>query len=211
MNYNSMGLTLDGPPTIGSLLGTVGRKSLLDNISEAFGSRGFFGSAADILRDQHITFHRQVIAPMYRISTAAQQLMQNILRPDQIRPFLVEEDLYAVPESMQLGMVMYAPVRKLLEEGKISGFGYNPELLPEEDLIGRLLENMSTSDAYANVVENKGDLVLTGTYYSDDPNFSADELDCFESMRDMVDRTLAHTDKDPTSYPNDRGQGTTTE
>ena len=203
--YDTMSLRLDTAPTMGSLLGTVGKKSLIDSINNELGSQGFFGSAADMFSAYRSSFDDYIIKPMIRVSETAMKMVSNFIHPDAIKFIIREEDLYVIPECMQLPILTYAPVRKLFEKGKIHGFGLNPEWLPEEDTVGRLLDNFNEPDCLANIEKNNGDLVLQSTTYSDDPDYSEDELDMFEGTRKFIDIFLKESEMDPTNYPEIRG------
>ena len=199
-------LALDAIPSAGALFGTVGRRNVMDAINNALGSSGFFGSAADIFAPYRSAFMSDIVSPLLRVSEAARNLVVAMVNPDEYRPLVTEADFAAIPPIMQMPIIMYEPLKRLLMDGKIEGFGYNPAWLPEEDVYGRLINNCRCDDIGAALVasgDNRYD--WHGTYWSTDPRLSEDELEAIEETRDFIDRVLATEDYDPTNYPFARG------
>lgn len=97
-----------------------------------------------------------------------------------------------ISQANHLNLITYAPVRQLILEERISGFGYDPASIPDEDIIGRMINN---GRAY---IKEDGSYERSMTKYSDDLNYSDKQLRKFDRQRDMVDLVLASTNLDPT-------------
>ena len=104
-----------------------------------------------------------------------------------------------------MAILMYEPVRMAFQEGRVEGFGYNPESLPEEDVYGRMIENFTCRDVAA-ASDEEGYYPISATLYSDDPDLTDDELFAIRSTRRFIrDKILKGTDRDPTAIDLPRG------
>ena len=128
------------------------------------------------------------------------QKVNILMNPDIFRPLLTQEDFAAVPPCMYEAIVMHPPVKELLKQGRISGFGFDPDFLPEEDVFGRLINNGVCKDVLGSADEN-GKVTLTWEFHSTDPELSFGELDAIEATRDAIEKLLENTQYDPTDYP----------
>jgi hypothetical protein len=173
---------------------------VISSINEQVGST-FFGTH---YADTTAAFMQNFIVPL---QIAAEQISTNVkvlLRPDVIRPLLREEDFAQVPASMQLPILLYAPVRDLFDRGRVEGFGFNPEYLPEEDVFAHILAAGRIEDVGAAMDAN-GVVKMNWTMWSDDPLLTGEEKSAIRDTREYIDRILANTSYDPTSWPNERG------
>jgi hypothetical protein len=141
---------------------------------------------------------------MDQISFDISRTVNAVLNPDRIRILDTIEDFKTIPLSMEMPILLYEPVLKAAREGRVSGFGYDPEWLPE-DVYGRLIDNFTCEDVLAASDEN-GYYPISGTMYSDDIDLTDDELYAINTTRDFIrDKILKKTDLDPTDISTSRG------
>lgn len=195
-------------PTPADLLGTTGTRETIELINREIGGGGYFGSEADPFRTGYKTFMTQVIEPIRNAAFYVAATAKKLMDPDQIKPIVTMDDLERIPPSMHLPILTYQPVRSLLKAGRIDGFGYTIDQLPEEDVYGRLINNGTTSlhiDDYRDHKEELIEYTLEWEWASDDPDLSFDEMDYIADTRAFLDYVLEHTDVDPTDAPSLRG------
>lgn len=189
-----------GIPNYGAFLGTTASTELLASINEQAGST-FFGTA---FQDTTAAFMRDIIVPMQAAVGQIRQVAEVLLNPDQIRPLICKEDFFAVPPSMQLPILMYAPVRDLFDRGRIEGFGYNTEYLPEVDIYAHILASGRVEDV-AEAMDKDGVVRFHWEMHSDDPQLSGEQVRAIRDTREFIDQMLMNTEYDPTCWPNARG------
>ena len=197
-------ITVSDIPTPGALMGTTGSAQLIQSINESFGASSFFGSAKDIYASVSNAFVENVVRPIQEMGHTLKHMSRTLMNPDEYRPLLTLEEMRYTPPCMQLPIVMYAPVRKLLEQGRISGYGYDPDNLPEEDVFGRLCSNGLVED----ILEACGDNDACDLFYEwhdDDPDLTLDEIAAIQETRAAVDYILESTLFDPTDPTSERG------
>lgn len=191
-------------PSPGALLGTRGSAQLLQTINDSLGNSNFFDSAQNVYRSVSNAFIENIVQPMREMGQALQHVSRTLFNPDEYRVLETQEDFLYAPPCMHLPIVMYAPMRKLLEQGRIDGYGYDPDNLPEEDVYGRLCNNGTVADVLEACGENDScDLVYE--WWDDDPDLSPDEIAAVARTREMIDHILAATKWDPTSPNDERG------
>lgn len=189
----------------GALLGTTGTAELVRSINESLGGSNLIPAAHHAsMRGIRESFVREVLMPIQRGRDSVVQQVNILMNPDVIRPLIDPVDFSSVPPCMYIPIVMYPPVLNLLKQGRISGFGFDPDNLPDEDVHGRLINNGTCDDVQA-AYEKHGELVLESVFYSTDPKLTFEELDALEETRESIDYILDNTRFDPTDYPSDRG------
>ena len=193
-----------GSISAGALLGTTGTSDLVSSINASLGSSRFLAGLPQTFHDIHNTIMVNMIQPIQMGVEALSKRVNALLNPDFIRPLITEEDFKSVPPSMYLPIVLYAPVRTLLEQGRVNGFGFDHKHLPEEDVYGRLIDNGTVDDVSA-AADKDGHVWFTWEWLSTDPNLSFGELAAIEDTRTAISRMLATTLFDPTDYPEERG------
>lgn len=193
-----------GAVSAGSLLGTAGTNALINSINESIGGSSFFGSIQDTYRDIRNSFIENIVRPIQQATTAMANVVNILMNPDVIRPIIEEDQLRAIPPCMQEPIIMFPPLRKLLEQGRITGFGYDPEHLPKEDTYGRLIDNGVCHDILRSV-DAENEITLDYHWESTDPALSFEEMDAISDTRAFIMHLLEHTCYDPTDYPSDRG------
>ena len=189
----------------GALLGTTGRQDLIDSINARCGGSSFFGSENDPYRDQYQTFMNAVINPMRQTRDKLLAVSNAIFRTDTYRAIRSLRDLeQGIPPCMQMGIVMYEPVRKMLEEERIDGFGIKPNQLPDEDVYGRLIKN-GTFELYHGCLDKESQYTYTDEVTSLDPEIPREDLDMLQETREYIDKFMADENTkymDFTDYPN---------
>jgi hypothetical protein len=121
-----------------------------------------------------------------------------------IVPIACEDDLLAVPVVMQIPILTHPRVRQLFEDGRIEGWGLDPRQLPEEDVVGRLIDNGKCGDEINDQGQWEFKSDMHWSWYDDDPDHSQEELKLLDVSRqfvqDYIDRQLSPEGelKDPT-------------
>lgn len=192
-------------PSIGSLLGTSGNLALVNNINQSLGGdTNWFGSMMDNLSGIRNVFIDNVITPIKSTIRQVENVVKTMLNPDVIRPLITLDDFRSPPPSMHLPILTFVPVRELLEQGRITGYGYNAEFLPKEDVVGRLIDNGTVHDILT-AVQADGTVQFVDEWDSTDPLYSNEELDHLEVTRNKILDILATTKLDPTDITEERG------
>ena len=185
-------------PSLGSLLGTSASSDVLTYLNNQYGSQGgvIFGQPGDPLADQFNNLMNVVTSQLIQTERVVQAATQAIAEPYKIQAITSEEQLYNIPVSMQLPILMYAPIRELFEQDRIYGYGFHKECLPEEDVFGRLIDN-------GNVVFNpnfyddkKIPEYITEEWRTTDPRLTDEELEDIARTREFVVQYLREQMKD---------------
>lgn len=197
---------LDAVPTPGQLLGTSGMSSVINSINSSMNMGAeFFGSVNDVFHSGRSAFVKNVIEPTRNLIHKVQHTANSLLKNDVIRPLNEPDDFKFVPPVMHMAVLMHEPVRKLHEQGRVDGFGYDPDWLPKEDTWGRLLNNGQVHDVATAMVdtddERYGEVEMKFEWWSTDPDHTFEELDYVQTTRDAIDGILKDTSYDPTCYP----------
>jgi hypothetical protein len=193
-----------GSISAGALLGTTGTAELVRSINDSLGGSSLIAAAQDQFRDIRNSFVENVLRPIQMSRAANLQRVNILMNPDVIRPLIDPIDFSAVPPCMWEAIVMHPPVRALLEQGRIAGFGFDPDNLPKEDTWGRLINN-GVCENVLDAVDAEGKVWLSWEFHSTDPVVSFDELDAVELTRRSIDQMLSSTRFDPTDMPEERG------
>ena len=198
-------LTLSGIPSAGALLGTGVSADILTRINQNIGTnQSFFGSVHDMFSTGRQMFVDNIITPIRNIATQLKHTAARLVQQDKIMPILVESDFEYIPPSMMMPILLFEPVRELHKQGRVDGFGFDPDNLPEEDVYGRLIDNGTVEDIWS-ASDKDGKYQLTWVFDSDDPVLSFDELDYIADTRMAILDLLKNTNYDPTNYPQSRG------
>lgn len=188
-------------PSLGMLIGSRASSDVFDSVN-SFGHKSFFGSDFDHISQEFFNRH---VRPMDQLTIEISNTVNMILNPDQFRILDTMEALQSTPPCMEMSILLYEPVRKLFEQGRVEGYGYNPDTLPDEDVYGRLIDNFTCEDV-AEASDEEGYYTLTGTLYSTDPDLDDDSLYAIRRSREYIlNKVLAQTDRDPTAIDLPRG------
>ena len=186
--------------TLGSILGTRVSRSTYDDI-ERDGHSTFFGGRFDELERD---FEDRFVRPMDAAAITLERVVNRLVNPDRWRALTTIDDFRSIPPSMELMLVTYGPMRELLREGRIDGFGYDPDTLPDEDLYGRLVDNYRCENVL-EAMDDEGRYTVTGHHRSTDPELSADDRRATWLTRRAIDRLMSETNRDLTDIDTLRG------
>jgi len=196
-------LQLGCVPTLGSLVGNAGNSDLLKQINGELHGSNFFNSVDDILSKGREMFVHNFVEPIRKIGNTVKNALGAFDYDDKIIMIDTKDKLHEIPTCMHIPILQYAPIRKLFDEGRIFGFGYNA--IPTGDPYGRLINNGTVSDVAAEMDKKTGEIEFDMTWKSTDPDLSFSELDSIEASRKFIDEILENTRFDPTDYDNERG------
>lgn len=187
-----------------SLCALIGTNTSID-VFDAVNRNGFgavFGSDFDHLRRD---FFETRIRPMEELNLEINRTVNLIMNPDRFRVLDSMDDFRSVPSCMEMAILTFDPVRQGVLQGRMEGFGYDPETLPPEDDFGRLIDNFTCEDV-AGASDDNGYYDIAATLYSDDPLLSDDDLYAIRKTRDYIRRVILETtDRDPTAIDLPRG------
>lgn len=203
----SRAVTLNALPSISSLLGTTGGRSVTEMINNQFGNSSFFESAGNVFKKGKDLFVQNFVDPIREMASSLKDLTRtlNIPKEDVMIPLTSEKDFIDIPPCMYLPILLHEPVMDLFKQGRIFGFGYNYEFVKnQEDVYGRLVDNGRITDV-ASAIDENGFAEFKYEYKSTDPDLSWDQLDIIEQTRNYVDELILKTKKDPTDILSDRG------
>lgn len=173
--------------SLGSLLGSSGQQDLINNINARSGGGSFFGSINDPFRTGFQTFMNTVIEPIRQSRDILAQTVNNLMLPDQFRPITSMEELKkGVPPCMQLPIVYYAPIRQMLEEERIDGFGIDPSTLEEEDPYASLISSGHV-EIHSSTLDKDGNIEIAWMQKTTDPDLSIREIDILAMTREYID------------------------
>lgn len=182
-------------PLTGAMIGSVATQQTLDMINRSTGGIGFFGTDQDPYRDRYIQFQQQIVMPMRQQILAAQTVARNagIVDLDLIRPLSTLDDLATAPQCMQLEMASYAPMRELIQNGCIDGYGYDAQdLLPPTYVDDMIMDYVSTFGDGSHNEDLKLELVV-----GDHQMYSNTDKLHFAETFDFIDDVLLNTNLDP--------------
>lgn len=189
---------------LGCLLGTAGRQELISSINQQCGGASFFGSEMDPYRSSYATFMNTIVRPLKDARMGLNGIKNTLTNVDAFRSIdSVEKLEQGIPACMRVPILLYKPMRKMLEEDRIDGFGIKASDLPDEDMYGRMIAN-GTIDIHSTNIDKEGKFTLESTYVTTDPVVTSDELDNIEDTRTFIDKFLESEDTrhcDFTDYP----------
>lgn len=197
-------ITLPDMPTPSVLLGSTGNSTVISMLQNSYANSSFFGSALDKFSDTSNYFINTFVAPAIALSRQMVDVVGSALTPDAYVTMTKIEDFEHVSPSMHMPILMYEPVRKLFEQGRVQGFGYSINDLPYEDVYGRVANNGYIENV-ATAMDDKGVVTFTWDMYADDPDLDPDDCDAILDTRRTIDKILAETLLDPTAIRFDRG------
>jgi hypothetical protein len=198
-------ITTSAMPSIGSLLGSTGSRALIQNINDTLGSSTYFGTARDAYSAIHNAFIENIIIPIKQTAAKILDTTALYFNPDIIKALFTLDDFKRVPPSMQESIVLFQPVRELLEQGRVTGWGFNPEWLPAEDVYDRLINNGRVPDVLKAEKDEQGRITFTTRHVSTDPVLTHEQIEAIEETRLSILKILRDTPYDPTDIRNERG------
>ena len=190
--------------SLGAILGTSGSSELISNINQRCGSGSFFGSMEDPFRTGYQAFMTKIVEPIRHVQQTLFSTAKSLFHKDVYRPIDSRKELEkGIPPCMQLGIVYYAPIRRMLEEESIDGFGIDIKTLREDDPFESVL-NSDYVELHSDVLRGKGDFDMFHYEYSDSPELSDDEISALRKTREYIDRFIVDDETqcfDFTSFP----------
>jgi len=142
-------------------------------------------------------FVTNVVQPLRNIGMSLKRITGMLDYDEKYIPLTDADMLTKIPICMQDCIMQYAPVKKLFDQGRIFGFGY--EYVPEEDPYGRLIKN-GTIDNVLEAIDKDGMVEFEWEFCSLDPDLSYEEIDSIEQSRKYIDWVLENTDIDFTDH-----------
>lgn len=191
--------------SLGSLLGQTGTPAVIQQINESCGGGSFFGSASDPFREGYKNFISKVVQPIQQIGQTVAATAKGMFLPDVIRPINSMKELErGITPAMHLPIIYYAPIRQMLEEERIQGFGIDPANLEDEDPYESVL-NSGVVEVHTSTLNANHAVDVTWTIKTTDPKLTEEEKDAIRETREYID-TFLEDDLtqclDFTSYPN---------
>ncbi len=201
-------INLDTHASISQILGMGGSGKIVNAINEWCEQRGggtrFAEYSNSDIKDRYKMFYDNIVRPVETMDWQIRHELANNMM-DGIRPILSIADLeVGIPPSMHEAILTYAPIRTMLDDGLIGGFGIKPEDLPEYDIWAKLINNGQIEIDHKLVVGEE--LNFEWNYDKGDPTPTVDELFAVEQTRNWIDDFISKTDYDITNYPEKVGK-----
>lgn len=146
-----------------------------------------FGSG--VFAERHRAFEELIAGKEREAVAIAGRAIQAVINPDTIQEITCRRDLENIPACMYMPLLTMPRLRSLYDDGKIFGWGVDYFSLPEEDVVGRLINNGSfdTTNTEWMADKEKGVEFETRT---GDPDYTQQELDAIETSREFIDTWL---------------------
>ena len=203
MNVSEMSLDTN-ILSLGSLLGSTGSQELVRDINRHCGNSTFFGSADDPFRQGFARFMETIAVPIRQVGMQVKSAVDKIFKKDEIRPIVSMKDLQHIPPCMHAPIIYHPPVRKMLEEERIDGFGIDPKKLEDGDIYNDVLESGHCWIS-SDTLGKDGSIEYTTFESSDAPELTKEE--CMDILATryflnqiMEDEKTEHFDV--TDFPN---------
>ena len=207
MNFTELSLNTN-ILSLGGILGTTGSQQLINNINAQCGGASFFGSDLDPFRSGFHSFMTQIVQPIREAQVTLSNATHAMLNPDVYRPIdSVEELEKGIPPCMQLGIIYHPPIRKMLEEERIAGFGIDHKTLMKEDPFANPLKS-GYIELHSTMLGPNGEYTIEFIDSTDDPPLSFKDKEALRATREYIDRFLQEEltrETDFTNYPNLHG------
>ena len=183
-------------------------QDLLQQINRRAGNGSFFGSAEDPFRTGFQTFMQQVVEPIRQAGLILQKTADQLFMKDEYREITSIQELErGIPPCMQYGIVTYQPVRAMLNEDRIDGFGIDPNSLPAEDPFKRICESGKVT-IHSSTVKEDGSYEVNYDWCSADPELTPEQAMALDLTREYIDVFFQGEDTrhlDFTDYPSLHG------
>jgi hypothetical protein len=187
-------IALNNAPSIGALLGTTGSHELLNSLNQGSSLGTIFAQNPQDSFTQHYNQYMQhFITPLRAAEKLISATAAVILRDDQYIPRTTVDELKYVPQIMQMPILMMPEVRTLMGQGRVEGYGYDLNQIPEDDFYGRICE---TNGLAVSTDDSK---YIESVWYSTDPDMSIDDMDAVADTRTFVRYVIEAMKLDPTN------------
>ncbi len=195
-------LNLNCMPNIGAAIGSSLSGSYLDQLNDNLGGSMYFDNVDDLLFKGRQMFYDNIVKPVKDSISTIKNMISTSIAVGGYIPIDKEELLDKIPVTMHMSILQYAPVRKLFDEGRIFGFGYDE--IPLGDPYHRLCVTNGRNEDILDEMDKDGYLSTYFEYHGDDPELEWEEMDSVVATREYLDTLLNDTDIDPTDYPSTR-------
>lgn len=193
--------------SLSSLLGVRGYQEVLQSINQTSGG-SYYGSESDPYREGFQNFITNVVEPVRQAGMAIYNTARELIIRDEIRCInSVAELKKGIPPKMQLPIVYYEPIRTMLDDGDIDGFGIDPSKLAKDDPYKELCE-AGTVSFTAEELPDDGSYVQEVVWDSTWPDLTPEEAMNLQMTREFIDTFLKDEVTkylDPTNYPHLHG------
>jgi len=195
-----------------AFVGTDGMRDVLDHMNSTWRGAGpgvIFGEGQ--FGDRYRKFTELVTNKQRELVETVSRAVQAITAPDKFQLIDSQEALEHIPPCMYIPILTYAPVRKLWEEGMLHGWDVRPEDMPEEDVVGRLINNGRFDSSNEEWMKDK-ERGVSYTTATNDPDYTREQLNLIESSREFIDEWLEEQlgpggdHLDMTDLPNQMGK-----
>lgn len=191
--------------SLGAVMGTSCSQETIDSINARAGGGSFFNLAGDPFKERFQYYMQNVVEPVRQERYMLANTANALFKPDVIRPINSIASLEAgIPPCMHEAIVYYKPIRQLLEEERIDGFGIKPEDLDDKDPYEEPLKS-GCVDIDSSTVDEDGSFTIDWYWSSTDPELTDGELEAIRETREFIDEFLENEDTnfmDFTDYPN---------
>ena len=187
--------SLNMMPSIGAMIGNVHSPEVLERLNMASGGGVVFGQPGDPYADRYAALKNILMSNLQVADQTVTQAKAAVYDPERMVPLTNIDAMREVPPCMKLPIVTYAPVRTLLEAGRISGFGIDPRFLPDEDVYGRLIDN-----GKVRIDKKTKEVEFSWHWQTDDPRLTDGDLEAIEQTREWIDNWLYNEMKPGGSY-----------
>lgn len=190
--------------SLGAILGTSGSSELIAGINQRCGSGSFFGSMEDPFRTGYQAFMTKIVEPIRQVQQTLFSTAKTLFHRDVYRAIDSREELEkGIPPCMQLGIIYYAPMRRMLEEESIDGFGIDVKTLRDDDPFEPVL-NSDFAEVHSSVLRGKGEFDMVHHEYTDSPELDYDQIVALRATREYIDRFIVDDETqcfDFTAFP----------
>ena len=174
--------------TAGALVGVTGQQSVLDRINQATGGTTYFGSNDDQFRTARTVFMTNVVKPLRSVHFTLKNTTLKVVNEDFMRPIVSLKDLEnGIPPCMHEPLVYYPPIRKMLEDGAISGFSIDPKELAPNDIYEDTLRSGHVEFDSESGIDSDGKIHINFIWNSDDPVLTQEEKIAIRETREFFD------------------------
>lgn len=192
--------------------GSTGMQDVIEHMNAKWHTQGsgvIFGEG--VFGERYRAFTDLVSNRQSAAIAMVEKTIQSVACPDMFQVIDSREALEHVPPCMYIPLLTHAPLRKLLEEGRIGGWGVKPEELPEEDVAGRMMNN-GRFDTMNKEWMNDPEAGVSYVFKTGDPDYTIEQLNMIETSRWFIDEFLEQSlgpngdNVDPTDIPNEIGK-----
>lgn len=182
-------------PSIGMYTGQCGSQAVLDRLNAQWADAAGVMFSSGTGFSEHYNAFTQKIREMDKIAhEAISTAMIAACNPNKIMPLTCMDDLIVVPAAMHIPLLTSPKLRELYDSGQIYGWGVKYTELPQDDVVGRLIENgtihLNAFDPTKKDGKAESPDCLTYQWQSFDPDYGVEELNDIQTSRGFIDSFL---------------------